>query len=258
MSTKIYTGFKFEGNLFYAHKMFMQMREELRGIVDTEYRKLFARHKACVYDRYVAGLEQKPSDVNFNFWKEVSDRQQKSRTTMRADPAFDFDFEVVLFPITASRLLGIYYTTQTVFSELLMSKNYIKEYGYWNNSDRPDHIGEREWAQREKDWDLALPDSCSIPSMNGMTVQLVEHTVPIFRNGGLAGYFPSLEKRSRNIATEMLWEDHMNFQRLDKNSWNSMGVFSRYLRTRHGKQALGYYQSMIEPKLYSEAKLLLV
>ena len=45
----------------------------------------------------------------------------------------------------------------------------IKDYEYWNNTDKPDEISNREWNQREKDWDKALP-GLGVPAQFGIVV----------------------------------------------------------------------------------------
>ena len=38
-----------------------------------------------------------------------------------------------------------------------IEKYEIEEYGYWNNTDRPEEITIKEWEKRESDWNKALP-----------------------------------------------------------------------------------------------------
>ena len=33
---------------------------------------------------------------------------------------------------------------------------WVEEYGYWNNTDKPDEIPQREWTRRKKAWDSVL------------------------------------------------------------------------------------------------------
>lgn len=41
----------------------------------------------------------------------------------------------------------------------LLELPYIKEYGYWNNTDKPDELTEEEWDERRSDWNEVLDRS---------------------------------------------------------------------------------------------------
>lgn len=45
----------------------------------------------------------------------------------------------------------------------------IKDYEYWNNTDKPDEISDREWNRRGRDWDKALP-GLGVPAESGIVV----------------------------------------------------------------------------------------
>ena len=49
----------------------------------------------------------------------------------------------------------------------LVSKYEIEEYGYWNNTDKPDGITNEEWKNCGDDWDAALP-GLGVPSRCGL------------------------------------------------------------------------------------------
>ena len=72
-------------------------------------------------------------------------------------------------PHGSRKLLFLAYGDEfiNVLNKLIESNNdfiqkyHIQRYSYWNNTDRPDNVSPREWKQREKDWDRALPTSAA-------------------------------------------------------------------------------------------------
>ena len=54
----------------------------------------------------------------------------------------------------------------------------MKEYGYWNNTDKPDEISAKDWNKRRINWDKALPTG--IPIMDGISIKLILKDSSIF------------------------------------------------------------------------------
>ena len=55
----------------------------------------------------------------------------------------------------------------------LLKLPYIKEYGYWNNTDKPDELTEEEWDQRRSDWNEVLDRSFFFTG-SGISIELPE------------------------------------------------------------------------------------
>lgn len=63
----------------------------------------------------------------------------------------------------------------------LLKLPYIKEYGYWNNTDKPDELTEEEWDQRRSDWNEILDRSFFFTG-SGISIDLPETKLRTFSN----------------------------------------------------------------------------
>ncbi|MCH6469874.1 hypothetical protein [Sinomonas terrae] len=47
----------------------------------------------------------------------------------------------------------------------------VEEYGYWNNTDRPDGLSEAEWDARREAWDRVMPSGVPVEHMLAFTLR---------------------------------------------------------------------------------------
>lgn len=67
-----------------------------------------------------------------------------------------FSFTVMRDPDTGKRY-GIAHAARRRLIEAFMGLDGISEFGYWDNTDRPDHVTEDEWDLRRDTWDRMVP-----------------------------------------------------------------------------------------------------
>jgi len=91
------------------------------------------------------------------------------------NPIVDYSFEICFLPIKDKILLIPFYERH--YDEILKTIPGIRYYGYWNNVDPDEECSEEEWAQREKDWDEALPGP-GVPGENGFTITILNFDIP--------------------------------------------------------------------------------
>ena len=155
MSTKIYTGFRFKTKDWNAiHRMLMRYRQQLEPLVKDKIVDMYARLSTKALDCRACNIDLIKNDKKSAYtWAldTIESRIKETRKTGLRDPLIDFDCEIALLPLSNGVVLGIIYTEQQEFINLWMRKKNVEEYAYWNNTDPPDHITEKEWQQRSKD-----------------------------------------------------------------------------------------------------------
>lgn len=209
MSTKIYNGFAFvTSSLELALDDLKKFQKELKPIAERMFGKVVLDLAIEKLDCQLLADQPEPPKRPFSSaWFEVVDRQKKVNASRERDPEVDFDFDVSVIPLNhrgASFLLGIPFTDQPKFRELLEAKNWYVEYGYWNSTDRPDKVSAAEWTRRKRDWDKALPEG--IPSLAGYNFTLVSNDLlPPPKPEEILPLQTSVEDRARAIAREAMW-----------------------------------------------------
>lgn len=186
MSTKIYDGFYIDETSIYDVMQFNQrMKPKLKEIAMTEYQKVFAEAMAYMATYLKYGIEFAFADLNpsefsgsnyrdlslfvARHFREVAIKNESAITISEFCSDLGFDFKVCYLPME-DKTLGIPYGENHEMTSAFLKE--VHDYGYWNNTDRPESISELEWKQREKDWDVVLP-GIGIPSENGLTCQLL-------------------------------------------------------------------------------------
>lgn len=164
MSTKIHTGFRLTART---------MREALDSLGKVSIRcqgRLEERQATCVAElatrqidkRAMSGLAGYPetaagessSSPISQAWDMLADRQAEVRRTCKRDPVVDYE---VIFRIWLCRPTNEFvgYVAAENASEVLQvlfDSRAATEYGYWNNTDHPEHLNERQWEKRGKVW----------------------------------------------------------------------------------------------------------
>lgn len=161
MSIKIYNGFKTTLTPVRLIKLVREFRV-----------KVWRPDAEAQLDRY---LENAGKDA----WSSWFDRRTAVKRTQESDPVVDTDFRIVVFPIRDiysedDVLLGTILTEQRAWIKKWLAQPQIQEYGYWNNTDEPEHVDEGDWETRKREWEKALTGEgrTGIPSMEGFTIDI--------------------------------------------------------------------------------------
>lgn len=215
MSTKIYDAFIMvdDVSLFELKHRMQKLRDETHKIIQQEAHKLIASDCAELVDLKAMGCKVYASPFSYSRTiissavNTAEERYRKIKKTLRRDPEYDFSFEICIIPIKGKILL-LPYTEKKELLNLLERQKYLKPYGYWNNTDPDKSVSQKEWNQREKDWNAALP-GIGIPADNGFTVQL-HPTFNIFRTSesfikDIIKVMPSYRKRLKTRAFDIAW-----------------------------------------------------
>lgn len=124
------------------------------------------------------------------------------------------ELSLVLFPTKVQIKKENHYLVMLYLPRMLEKKikpifeDLLIDYGYWDNTDWPEGMTEKEWSEREKNWDKSLLSKSGVPSIEGLTCTLCETSI--------IDLMPTQEKISKieKICNEL--KDYKNFTLKDK------------------------------------------
>jgi len=130
------------------------------------------------------------------------DLKRQFESPFRGD--LDVMTKLVIFPIKGKTLCYLFTsdveTIQTFFEQMPG----VKKYGYWNNSDRPEHVSKKQWDTRRDDWDVAVQHGDI--SKQGLVIDLVSE-FPVRCSDRSKVQFPSFEKRAKRVSSILVEKD---------------------------------------------------
>lgn len=219
VSTKIYGGFIIESkSLEEIYDEVVKLREEIDVMANKYVSEYIMQVAMWTFDRIVYARRFMPEDESYLtssalMYSECMfrDRIDKIKNKGTRDPEVDVEFELLFFPLPDKRIIGVSYCEQTMFIKKWMERPFVREYGYWNNTDPDPDCTEEEWYQRGKDWEVALEKQGGIPAMNGvsMTVLVPEYHT-LFYN--IENLMKTLEKpvtvRAKRVVSAIMRNEY--------------------------------------------------
>lgn len=182
MSTKIYNGYRVDADsLEQAVKIIFSFKKEAKEFAYEMALTEYTKEAVEIFDSNIlalAGLNNIESAVpsssalSINFskkWDELAKEPEHERK---------IDLNIILYPqkfTVDNKSFFIFTAHMPSSAEKWMSekyKNKIKEFGYWDNTDRPEEVTSKEWTIRKKCWQKALLNSSGIPMQEGMNINL--------------------------------------------------------------------------------------
>jgi len=258
MSTKIYTGFKFKDNdLIKIHKHIMDFRQKADKIAKEELAKWYAKRISNVFDsltlnknftnEYMDNLKKYGilSTVHF----ELCERHREIERTKQRDPEIDFSFVLSILPLK-NKILGIYYGENEKIINAWMNSDFVLEYHYQNQSDRPKDISYEEWRQRKRDWDKAL--EYDVPCMRGFMADIITKTNYLYiEEDEIIKYIPKFDERAIFFAKENLFYKklHEHSQTTTFNLFRNYSKTKEWMKTKQGKKSLNNEIKKVKSKL---------
>lgn len=208
-----------------------RIREEASKIKEKLYIEKVASISAEIIDHIsldkkiiFPGLDLTPYSSVISASKGIIyEENLKIEQTKRRNPSYDWSFEVCCIP-TKECLLALLYTEQNEFTQLWISQPEVKLYLYYDSSDKPDEISEKEWEKRKNLWNKALKNNY-IPSLNGFSINFVDSYIPYSIDAEkIISSMPSLEQRIANCTKYILLDQYIK-----DNKIKSDDIFKTYL-----------------------------
>lgn len=186
MSTKIYEAWRFPAhrvNLFLQHvdaHMFPRIVERVRLLM-TNLKDEVVEKKAKEY----LGIDrkEKPEDYKLHErymrFEATVDLSRNAAEKAHRDPYFDLECGWNFFFYPQDRRMYALPWGEAWTREGLVMPKWVHEYAYWNNTDAPEQIGQKEWDARGRTWDkVALDD-------DRFQVRRLTHSVVDLSHGGI-------------------------------------------------------------------------
>lgn len=194
MSTKIFNGFIInrEVSTYELNEMMNIIRKEVNNtyleIIYKDFIKFIAKildNKYCMSKRKYNIFLNKELEVEENeiickiFTKKVKE-SILSEELFNSD--YDYSCSMTIHPLK-DKILLLLFSQRNEYNKLfgewdkegeIYTKNkfnFIDEYNYYNNTDRPENISEKDWEAREKDWNNAI--GYNAPSEKGMIAEFI-------------------------------------------------------------------------------------
>lgn len=182
MSTKIFNGYKIEGNLSANGLMnlMIKLNKDCQNICNDLFHEEVAKFVSlCLDTKLIFGEDDMNNEVYLKYSYIPSKRatslflyitelvKQHGDSNEKNQNCFDFKCKVKLLPIK-DKTLFLLYAEKNEYLDLFgytdkedieyNSKKYpkISPYMYYNNSDKPKHISNEEWDIRREEWNEAL------------------------------------------------------------------------------------------------------
>lgn len=218
MSVKIHNGFILEGitsledALYFCHSI----RKKFNIIANEIWAEQIIYHAVTAFDEYTFTQNPKGAesfiDSAYNF---ISDNERESmRTKLRSFT--NVDMELSFFPVRinkSKRIIGMAFINNQAMRQEFFSLPRIKDYSYYDNSDRPENVSVKEWNNRQKTWmEKVFPDNDNMTISEKMMInKIVQEGDRILFIKQLEEFFakkhPSFENRVIQLAHQLTVEE---------------------------------------------------
>lgn len=172
--------------------------------------------------------------------------ESNGRTDRVLDYLLSMRAELCIMP-TKDKILAIPYFNQHGWNEKLLEMPWVKEYGYWDNTDQPDDMSDADWEQRKIDWDDALGSEhfSGIPAAAGFTAQLHPPYIMPCHAKDVLPHIPSAEERVNNLLHKFA---HKEFVAL-RSSGSFAGEYRDFIKSDVWKSQREQHVKMLHENL---------
>jgi hypothetical protein len=179
MSTKIYDGFRFKAkNLDEVLSLLKQFTQDVNGKAQQIAKNNILNTALSMLDEAFLGInhmitDEKEKNKPFLLLSKARIRDDLKESEKNKEICFhDLGLEISVL-MYKKNYLGIPHSSSHEIKNLISEQNWYEEYGYWNNTDRPDHITSAQWSRRKKVWNEALGNDYDL-SIAGYTKSVLK------------------------------------------------------------------------------------
>lgn len=159
--------------------------------------------------------------------------------TGESNPNYNFDANLLVTFRPQGYCLGMLYTDQPSFAEVVQGMNQVEEYSYVDSDTddfKPEGVSEEDWKIRAEDWGDAFGSSPA--SMRSFSINL---TIPDrFKPdpGSIVSRIRDKEVRSKLIARTIMLTDFYKSCKKTMTDQEKLGCFIKKINTDSGKKQL--------------------
>lgn len=243
MSTKIYTGFRLRNT---SLEQALELVNEFRPVIAEKSKEMLADslakrlvHQVDLIARNHAAGNMVP--VEETTCDEVWDAMMSDLDEALRGGGFLIDsssFQINLFAL-GDDVLGITHSAQDQWEDIWAKLPQVEDYHFQDQSDRPSHLTEAEWEQREADWNTVYGDKWWDANMYGLVATVHPERGPKPSIEDVFAKIPDMATRARAAA-----RDKVRFKVMKeaeqksggKKSWSFvLGPANDYLKTEAGQ-----------------------
>lgn len=135
----------------------------------------------------------------------ASETFRRMRDDLTGQGEFKDDYIKSQYKLTVTVHYGRKHLLAIVFANSKFARSFWESnsgavyYGYWDNSDPDPKCSNREWSERKREWDYALPGP-GVPANCGFTLETQEPVYYLHDARRLLPEFPSYWNRAREAA----------------------------------------------------------
>lgn len=165
MSTKIYTAYKIPLNKTkeFCKEFFSQCRkqteEKLALTIDSYSSQKFTD---WFIEKHGNNNEMKQEQITREFIEWLWQVAYKPAAESNLNSYYNISYGLWAYPLGRS-LYIIPDTPKQLWFDLLSvdtdGMKYVKDFSYWNNTDRPDNVLSKEWSHRKRTWEKIFKES---------------------------------------------------------------------------------------------------
>lgn len=245
-------------NLFNFQEKALKLRDKLlvQHALDTV--SYYVNSRILKEHGYLNGEKTEQEAYRF-FIDDFRKRVKEVKATRERDPSIDFESKIIIYKDVGEGgyYYGVIFSENKYFGMLLKKQQFVQDYSYWDNTDKPDRITKKEWEEREYLWNKVIGKT-GIYNKRGfefeftpmdITLELYDAVKKI--PGKMCTKTP--EKWALSILTERIFNKKMEKINDKKNSF-----FSVYMdatdEANTMKEELEKIKSEIEPLLVKKLK----
>lgn len=129
--------------------------------------------------------------------EEIAEAYRRVKAEPCRDPQNDWECEADLYPGCDTSLL-LLHAEQSFYAEILGNTRGVEHYPYWDNTDRPEDVSEREWKRRGEEWKEAIGPGA--PPRRRLRFELIGRRLPRPDTEAVLRAIPSPEDRLSAVA----------------------------------------------------------
>lgn len=245
MSTQIHNGFRFpQGfqSLAQLQTWVQHTQNLLQPLADRQHQKALVDEAWRLFDRDLLGaaglilpdpwplVPPSPTSSYRSAAWEVRRARLGGKETPSSEKAEPPTLSVSLAQDEQGRLYGLLNSKDPVLTQAFRAHAGVEEYGYWDNTDRPEHLDEAEWAARMDTWNSLVDPQGQLRSFGRSEIVPDDEVVPTLDPDNLCILMNPVEQRVEawtNLAMARQLEDEFAAHNFTGSYKLGLGAFAR-------------------------------
>ena len=153
MSTKIYDGYRIK-NLTIQN--FKETYSSICSYIEKESKKNIMLHLSKMYYEVADNIYNCNPENVLNVVKKELEHEVENLKEGSRSPELDKDIGFYMKEYKGDLYLYLFYEDSDIKNKLLDKLKGIEDFGYWNNTDKPEEISDSHWEKRKKIWNELL------------------------------------------------------------------------------------------------------